>query len=341
MTALKEFQRLEATALWRPEPQAQRREVIVSLGDATITISEFSGRPLAHWSIAAIIRANRGRLPAIYHPDGDPGETLELPEDETTMVDAIERLLRAIERRRPQPGTLRQRVIAGVAGVLALGALVWLPSALLDHAERVVPRVKRAEIGEDLLGRITRVAGQPCTAPEGRLPLRHLAQRVLGEARSDALVVLPEGVRDTAHLPGGMILVNAALLEDYEDPDVAAGYILAEALRARHSDPLGDLLRHAGLWSSLKLLTTGRLPDGALQSYAETLLTTPADPVPTEALLDAFAAAELRSSPYAYARDATGESTVALIEADPRAREGSRQVLSDADWLRLQAICDG
>ena len=37
---------------------------------------------------------------------------------------------------------------------------------------------------------------------------------------------------------------------------------------------------------------------------------------------------------------ATGRS-VALIEADPRAAEGSQQVLPDSDWLRLQAICGG
>ena len=73
----------------------------------------------------------------------------------------------------------------------------------------------------------------------------------------------------------------------------------------------------------------------------ETLLTEAREPVATDTLLRAFAAAELRSTPYAFARDVTGESTVALIEADPRAVEGSRPVLSDPDWLRLQAICGG
>lgn len=164
---------------------------------------------------------------------------------------------------------------------------------------------------------------------------------MLGEARRNDLVVLPGGVRDTAHLPGGLILMNRALIEDYEDPDIAAGYLLAESLRARASDPLGDLLAHTGLWPALKLLTTGALPDAALDAYAETLLTETGDPVATDTLLRAFAAAELRSTPYAFARDVTGESTVALIEADPRATEGSRPVLSDPDWLRLQAVCGG
>ncbi len=341
MTALKEYQRLEASGLWRPDPDAQRREVVVSLGDASLTISEFSGRPLAHWSLAAVRRANKGQTPAIYHPDGDPGETLELPADETTMIEAIERLLRAIDRRRPRPGKLRVVLLSAVAATVLAGAIFWLPGALLEHTRRVVPAVKRDEIGEALLARITRISGQPCMTEEARLPLRHLAQRVLGDARRNDLVVLPDGVRDTAHLPGGMILMNRALIEDYEDPDTAAGYLLAESLRARASDPLGDLLSHSGLWATLKLLTTGALPDATLDAYAETLLTEAREPVATDTLLRAFAAAELRSTPYAFARDVTGESTVALIEADPRAVEGSRPVLSDPDWLRLQAICGG
>ncbi|GGG82369.1 hypothetical protein GCM10011415_35070 [Salipiger pallidus] len=341
MTALKKYQRLEASGLWRPEPDAQRREVVVSLGDASLTISEFSGRPLAHWSLAAVRRANRGQIPAIYHPDGDPGETLELPEDEVTMTEAIDRLLRAIERQRPRPGKLRVFMISAIAAAVVGISVFWLPNALLGHTRAVVPTVKRDEIGEALLQRLTRVTGQVCMTDEARLPLRRLALRVLGENRMDDLRVVPDGVRDTAHLPGGIILVNRRVLEDHEDPDVAAGYILAESLRARRSDPLGDLLDSTGLWSALRLLTTGRLPAGSLDTYAETLLTRAADPVPQDALIKAFSAAQLRSSPYAYARDPTGESTVGLIEADPRATEGSAQVLPDSDWLRLQGICDG
>jgi hypothetical protein len=49
----------------------------------------------------------------------------------------------------------------------------------------------------------------------------------------------------------------------------------------------------------------------------------------------------LRSSPYAYALDITGETVLPLIEADPRRALGSREVLKDADWVRLQGICGG
>jgi hypothetical protein len=107
MTALSQYERLEASGLWRASPDEQRREVIISLGDATLTITDMRDIALTHWSLAALERANPGKLPAIYHPDGDPGETLELDETATEMLDAIERLRRHIDRRRPKPWRLR------------------------------------------------------------------------------------------------------------------------------------------------------------------------------------------------------------------------------------------
>ena len=57
MTALKKYARLEATALWRAGPDVQRREVIVSIGDATLVISDLKDQALTHWSLAAVDRA--------------------------------------------------------------------------------------------------------------------------------------------------------------------------------------------------------------------------------------------------------------------------------------------
>lgn len=340
MTALKEFDRLEATGLWRPAPQEQRREVIVSLGDATLTISNLRGTALAHWSLAATVRSNGSALPAIYHPDGDPGETLEIPGDEALMIEGIDRVLRAIDRRRPHPGKLRLALLASFALGLAALVVFWLPGALRDYATRIVPPVKRAEIGQDLLDRITRLTGKPCLAQDARLPLQRLSMRVLGPDRRLSLVVVPDGVRPSTHLPGRLIVLGREVIEDHEDPDVPAGFILAEDLRARARDPLADLLDHAGLIASLRLLTTGSLPQSAIDGYAEELLSRRgAARLPDDQLLAAFQAAQLRSTPYAYALDITGETVLPLIEADPRAEIGSREVLSDADWVRLQGIC--
>ncbi len=135
-------------------------------------------------------------------------------------------------------------------------------------------------------------------------------------------------------------MINRSLVEDFEEPDVVAGYIVAARLRARAHDPLGRLLDHAGLIAAFRLLTTGDPGEDALRAYAEYLLAdAPAVPLANEVLLEGFKAWSVRAAPYAYARDISGESTLALIEADPFADEVPPAILSDGDWLRLQGIC--
>lgn len=341
MTALTEYQRLESTGLWRENPQAQRREVFVSIGDATLVVLDKGERALSHWSLAAVVRANPGRMPAIYHPDGDPDETLELREDEAQMIDAIEQLRTAIEKRRPRPGRLRWVMALASITLVAGLAIFWAPGAIQRHALTVVPPVKRAEIGQALLGRISRVAGQPCATPDGTRALTRLGRRLLGADGGERLVVLRSGVTVSAHLPGGWILLNRALVEDPEEPDVVAGFVIAEALRAQLHDPLRDFLEAAGLVESFRLLTTGHVTDAALDAYAESFLAREPRALPEDLLIQAFGAARVRAAPYAYALDVSGETTVALIEADPFAATAPELVLRDADWLRLQGICEG
>lgn len=341
MTALQEYQRLEASALWRPAPDAQRREVIVSIGEATLLISDLQDRPLTHWSLAAVARANPGEEPAIYHPDGDPSETLELDASEAQMIAAIEKLRNAVARKRPRPGRLRGLGLVASFAAVGLLALVWLPGAMRNHTLGLVPDAKREDLGRALMTHLERVSGLPCAAPEGLDVLQKLSAR-LPEAsgQRNAFIVIRNGVRDTVRLPGRIMLVSRNLVEDYDEPDVMAGYIIASQLRAEASDPLGRLLDWGGITASFRLLTTGTLPDATLRAYAETLLTTPPVSLSDATLKDGFERLSVRASPYAYALDPTGERTLALIEADPFATAPAQPLLSDGDWLRLQAICE-
>jgi hypothetical protein len=337
MTALKKYQRLEATGLWRPAPGEQRREVIVSVGDATLVITDMKDQPLAHWSLAAIERHNPGEQPAIYSPDGDPGETLELAEGEDQMIRAIEKLRNAIERSRPHPGRLRLVSVGLSCLAVAALAVFWLPGAMLRHATEVVPQITRVSIGEALLTRIERVGGPVCAARPARPALQLLADRT-GVRR---IAVLPAGISDSLALPGGLVLLNRALIEDHEDPEVAAGYVIEERARRQMADPLAVMLREGGIVASFRLITTGALPVDLLDAYAESVVSLPRAAVPDELLLETFAAAEIRSTPYAYARDITGETVLALIEGDPMTGKTSVPVLPDQDWVILQSICEG
>ncbi|MET4127536.1 hypothetical protein [Roseovarius sp. MBR-6] len=341
-TALSKYQRLEASGLWRADAEAQRIDVVVSVGEATLTITDMRDRVKAHWSLAAIARANPGTLPALYHPDGDPDEVLELAGDEAEMITAIEKLRAAIDRQRPRPGRLRlYGVLASLVTVMLVVGL-WLPGAAREHALRVVPAVKRAEIGQALMGHIQSVTGPPCRAQGGAAALAALERRLPPRNGRARLAVVRSGVADALRLPGGTILIRAPLVEDHDTADVVAGHIIAAHLRAERRDPLDRLLSEAGFREVLRLMATGQISDASLAAYAENLLKSAPAPLPDAVLLEGFARWQVPAAPYAYARDMTGETVLGLIEADPYPTGTTPPaVLSDADWIRLQGICGG
>ncbi|MCA0042859.1 hypothetical protein [Celeribacter litoreus] len=339
MIALTNYDRIEATGLWLPEGESQRRSVVVSIGEATLTLSETreDGHALAHWSLPAIeLITPEGELPARFRPGPDATEELELDDD--IIVDAISKIRRAIDKRRPRPGRLRS-AIYGVGAACAIGlGVFWLPGALIRQAVHIVPTVTRAEIGQELLGRIRRLSGLPCDTVHGARALERLKTRLFPEGGGQ-IIVLASGVNISENLPGKIVLLNRSLVEDHEDPAVVAGYVLAELERAQEEDPLERLLRSAGLMTSIRLLTTGHVPADILDDYAESLLTAPQAEVETEALIQRFANAQVPSTPYALALDITGETVLPLIEADGVQIPETRPVLQDGDWVALQGVC--
>jgi hypothetical protein len=336
MTALKEYDRLESTGIWRESPDAQRRDVLISFGDATLVIRDKTDTALAHWSLPAIERLNPGARPALFRPGPDAGEELEL--DDGTLIDAIEKIRKTVEKRRPHRGRLRLYIFTGL--IAAIGALgyFWLPGALVRHTVTVVPDSKRLAVGTALLGHMTRLTGDTCRSNLGAAALARLKARVLGDGLRKAYVV-PSGPEGALYLPGGLLLLNRTLVEDHDAADVVAGYMLAATEQASHIDPMELLLQKAGGAATLHLLTTGQIEDDVLRDYAETLLATPLPAPNADLLLDRFATAKVSSSPYAYAVDVTGETTLELIEADPYRGAETPRLISDGDWISLQEIC--
>jgi hypothetical protein len=335
MTALSEFLRLESPGIWRESPDAQRREVIVAFGDATLVISDDrSARALAHWSLPAMVRTNPGKHPAIYAPGSEPGEELEL--EDTTMIAAIEKVHAAILARRPRPGRLRLLLGSGMlALVVGLGVL-WLPGALITHAASVAPMSKRAEIGQKVLAELSALTGAPCDAPAGAAGLEALSKRLLGGGQ---IVVLPNALQGALRLPGQIVAVGRPLIEDHETPEVVAGYIIAADISAEASDPLRAVLEWVGYSASFRFLTTGKLPENALRGYGQKLLTvTP--PLPqASALLARFSAAQVSALPYTQAVGAQGEALRDLLTSNGGTLIRERPLMPDGDWVALQGVC--
>jgi len=338
MTALTRYQRLECLGIWREKPEAQRRDVVVSLGDASLMISDSrSDTALTHWSLPAVLRINPGHLPALYSPAPDAPEVLEL--EDATMIAALGQVHLVITAGRRRPGRLRQALlISGLALVLGLG-IFWMPDALVKHTVQVVPASKQAEVGRLILADLLPLTGAPCNQPEGLAALQKLRDRILGP-RNGELVVLPQGIGSTARLPGNVVLISDILLATQDNPDILAGFVAAEALRADLADPMIVLLKYLGLRATFTLLTTGDLPEGALRGYGDRLIADGNRTIGDAALIDRFTQLGIPTTPYARAIDPAGDITRALVEADPfGTTPPPLPVLADSDWVTLQGIC--
>jgi hypothetical protein len=334
MTALKKYQRLECSGLWRASPQAQRRDVVVAFREATLVIADPRTEvPLSHWSLPAVERLNLGTVPALYSPDAGQSETLEL--EDADMIAALETVHMAVERRKPHPGRLRGWIVGGGLTVVVGLAVFWLPGAMSRHAAVVLPEATRSDIGHMALKDLMRLTGSPCAAPLGKKAETALAARLKPAGVAEVLVVR-EGVAEALALPGGIVVLNRDLVEKADDAETAAGFALAEATRAGASDPVVRLLDFAGPLATARLLATGRLPDGALDGFAETLLAQAPPPLPDSLLVPAFKAQNLSLRAYAQALQDSG-----LAEADPFQGASPDPVLADRDWVSLQAICAG
>lgn len=339
MTALTQYDRIEASGLWRETSEDQKRDVIVSLGDATLIVTDLKERPLAHWSLSAVERLNPGQLPALFSPDGDSEETIELGATEHVMIDAIETLCRAIERRRPKPGRVRTASFVGIFSVMLLLMLVWMPVAVRDYTLRVLPNVTRIEIGQQIARLMTPYTGPECFSPLSNTAQKTLSSRVLGT--SATLKIVPQGVDRVVVLPGQLFLVDRRLVEDYEDPDVLAGFLIAEKIRVSDTDILQDVLRSAGVIATFQLLTTGKIADDALGGYARARLSEQPKGPEFDALIAAFEAQNLSLAPYAAAIDITGETTLPLLEAEAIRDSAPQSSLGDTAWVSLQGVCGG
>ena len=339
MTALKKYLKLESPGLWRDAPQDQRRNVVVGFGTASLILSDpKTDLALSHWSLPAITRQNPGVLPAIYSTGPDATETLEL--DDQDMIDALETVQSALATRQPRPGRLRGTIVALLTLTLVGMGLFWLPGALIEHTAAVVPASKRAEIGELALRDVIRLTGAPCAHPLGQKALAEMSERLFGPVNTPILLAVREGPTPALHLPGDVIVLSRSLLDAQNGPQAAAGAALVEQARSMARDPLIPVLEHAGLVATVRLLTTGDLPPGALDGYGEKILNTPPLSLAPDTLLASFANAGVPSTAFAQILPATSPEAGFLTQNDPFANSSPKALMPDDAWVSLQAICD-
>ena len=343
MTAVDKYQRLECDGLWRSAASAQLREVVVGLRDATLVLADpRTGTALTHWSLPAVERINPGELPALFTAgrldDGQPAETLEVGDPD--MISALDTVRVTLVRRRPRPGRLRGVIVVAVLTAVLCFSVLWLPGAMIRHTASVLPQATRVLIGKMALQDMARLTGSPCATPLGRRAIAALAVK-LSSLGVGEIVVVRDGVDMAMNLPGGLIVVNRKLVDVNEDPEVLAGYVVAETLRSEVRDPIIAILGHAGLMATFGLLTSGELAPGSVALVAEGLLKSAPAPLDDQRLIERFRRVNLSTAAYARAVDPSGETTLGLIEADPFKGRSPATILDDNAWVSLQGICAG
>lgn len=332
MTALKEYERLESLGLWKAGPDAQRVEVIVSFGEATLVLSNGQGDPLTHWSLAAVERVNDEQGVVVFSADDEAQEILEI--EDPAMIEALDKTLAAIAKTRPRPGRLRTWIAALVILWFATALFIWLPETAARYATSIVPDATSEEIGKHAMEHVANLTGTRCSSPLGDRALRILEKRLL-RTSVNHLSVVEMGSRKSALLPGGNILLNKSLLRDDRGPELLAGYVLLERATEDEEPPLYQLFQTAGTRETLNFLATGEIGDTTLDRFSEARITGPVSAPSIENLAALFEVAELSSAVFAQEEP----RYKALSESD-RFRGSYEPLLRDAEWLALQDICE-
>ncbi len=334
MTALDQYDRLESDGLWREDADAQRRDVIISFGHATLVMTDSSGRVLTHWSLPAVIRLNEGTRPALFAPEQDAEETLEINDD--LMIDAIEKIRRSLLNKRPRHGRGRWVFSATIVAVAALLAVFWFPNAMRQQALSVLPASQRAEIGASVLGHLQAEIGARCQSTRGTTALKDLGQRLFGTDTAIRIAALPRSIGTSLALPGGVIVLDQDVIEQAADPAVPAGYALSAYADSLKTDPLIPFLDAAGLQATLRLLTTGEISQDHLRDYALSLNNTDRKVALPDTL--APAATDARIDLDAFLADAESRGTD--LNGFEHKSEETLPILDDNTWVSLQGICN-
>jgi hypothetical protein len=275
MTALGRFEVLEAAGFYAESRDAPPREVLVTFGNATLTILSFDETPIAHWPLGALAEIP-GSAALTLAPDVDAPERLTL--DDRDMIAAI-RAVRAKGRAGPRRSLGRgvRRALAWGGAALAAAALWFGLQPAVEAVAALTPPEARAALGEAAIADYAGVAR--CRGPAGERALELFAAQVsaaVGAPVRLAAVNLP-GAAPALPAPGGWIVLHPAALDS-----AALTLAVAQAIaNAREKPPTGAALRAAG-GSGLIGLLTGRLDARSLTAAAVAALRAP-PPAPPQA----------------------------------------------------------
>ena len=331
MTALDRYVRLEAQGEWRAPGAADWREVLVSFGNATLVLSDFSDHPLTHWSLAATRAVDRTTAAVTYAPDMDSDEALRIADPQMNAAIAeVTAMARGIA---PAPQPRRRRwglILAAVSIALAAG---FGPGLLRTLAVDLLPE-DRADLLDTEIR--TKVTGRLCTATEGRAALGEIVRRI---APGAATMVLDQGHVRAERLPGGTLALSRATIESAATPDELAGWISLARHQPADAGPYGVWVAEMPLTDLFHFLISAEFRDRDLAAMAATLDAEPPAPRTEQIVAAARDVAELGHDPRGFVSAARASfAGLGTFELSPPPAD-TIPLIDDQSWVALQGIC--
>ncbi|MGF1657832.1 MAG: hypothetical protein ACFCUS_00200 [Rubrimonas sp.] len=299
MTALPEYQLLEAPGLYAERPGLAPQEVLLCFGAASLTILRFDETPLAHWPLATLSAVGCDGDAVILAPDPHAPERLSVSEPE--MIAALRAVSGAFEPRETGAPRRRRgrRLAISAALAAAVGAGLWSAGPTLrERAAQAAPAPLRAALGE---AAVAAYAGDGPCAPGAlaRREMEALARRLDRAAPAPVphalRLVAVAGPALAVPAPGGRIALSAPRLADVEAPRAVVAALARAAARAEGDPPLAAALRALAAGDALDDLATLAValatgaPPGA-PNLARTAAAAMAKPEVADARLNARAA---------------------------------------------------
>ncbi len=265
MTAIDKYTRLEALGQWRESPDEPPCEVVVSFGNATLVLSDLDENPLCHWAMAATSRLTLDGANAVYTPDTEGFETLEI--DDAEMVEAIAQVSRAaatIKRRTPWLRWVFLALLMATFGAIFNAA----PSLLRGQAVRMTGPESARKLGTDMVATLD---ADICREPRADVVRELFQSRVFPDGRT--LLLIARNQPHAGVFPGGVVVVGGDVLQAMQTPNELAG--LTTTLFAQSETAMTQLFEASSSRELFEYITSGRLSDERLANAAQNIIDGP------------------------------------------------------------------
>ena len=371
MTALAQYERLEAPARYFDGETARARGVIVKFGDASLIVVNYDDLPITHWSLAGVRDLSQKGGGLTLTPDFDSDERLVI--EDPDMVEAIRKVCPDLRSGRQISARSWRKI--GFWAAAAIGSvyliMFHIVPSLADQMATLIPPEAEIAMGEEMVAQFAELLTEDdeprfCSTPAGDAALATMTARFEGGAGAH----VPLTVRVFDHeminafaLPGGQIVLFNGLLQEADGPEEVAGVLAHEIGHVVALDPTRLTLRSAGTAGLLGLIlgdftgatVTVALSEALLRSGYQREAEAQADVFAT----DLLSGQGLPTGPFAgffdKLREKVGDTPELLTHlsthpdlagraAAARARDiiGGRTfqpTLSDQQWVALKNIC--